>query len=52
MNEIDIQNIKLMPEIIHIGDGKEDKDIKDSTAMKINELIKAIQYLDNKIKEK
>ena len=48
--DINIQNIKEVPEYLHIGDGKKDKDIKDETNIKINELIKAIKKLDKEMK--
>ena len=49
--DIDIQNIEMINEFLHIGDTSE-LDVKDERNIKINELIQAVKQLDRNIKDK
>jgi len=50
--DINIQDIKELPETIHIGDGGADADVKDEVNIKINEIIRAVKYLEKTKEDK
>lgn len=50
--DINIQDIKELPEYIHIGDGGADADVKDEVNIKINEIIRAVKHLEKTKEDK
>ena len=50
--DINIQDIKELPEYIHIGDEGADAVVKDEVNIKINEIIRAVKHLEKTKEDK